>query len=425
MIKKISLLNACESIFSGGTPERSKLDYWDGDIPWLSSGETEQDYILETEEKITALGLKNKTMPMANKSDIIMASAGQGKTRGQVSYSLIDTYVNQSTLVLRADQSIIDPLYLFYNLKYCYDELRHYSDSRSSRGSLTKDLIEKFEIRIVECDEQKRIAKILFGLDSKILLNQKSNKILFNMLQTVFEHWFIDFEFPDESEKPYKSNGGKIVSPKDVYSFSTFCKKIPENWTVEKLPALASVIDCLHSKKPNLIDDGSIFFQHNSIGKNGLIDLEEIFHISDDDYKQWMSRIEASEGDIMIINAPAGSVAQIPYFLKGVIGRNITAVRSNLKMSTPTFLLEYFLSKYMRAEFYKKSTTGTILSSINVQNIESLSILTPPMPIIEKFEKIARPLRKKIENNLYEIHILTNMKNVLLPKFITKGVDND
>ena len=423
-MKKITLFHACELIFSGGTPDTSKKEFWNGNLPWLSSGETGNDFIIETENKITELGLKNKPMKTAKKGDIVMASAGQGKTRGQVSFCLIDTYVNQSTLVLCADQFIIDPLYLFYNLKYSYDELRHFSDSRSSRGSLTKTVLEKFKIRIVDCDEQKKIGKILFGIDQKILINQQQNKILINTLQKVFEHWFVDFEFPNESEKAYSSNGGIMDSLKQDVSFATFCKKIPKDWKIEKLPNIANVIDCLHSKKPQLLDDGKLFFQHNNIGKDGQIDLQEVSHISQNDYDNWTSRIEASEGDILIINAPAGTFVQIPFFLKGAIGRNLTAVRPLIHKVLPTFLLEYFLSVYMRAEIYKKSTTGTILNSINVQNVESLEILTPPIEIIEKFEKFGRPLRIKIENNLYQNNLLIEMKNILLQKFITKGLDD-
>ena len=71
----------------------------------------------------------------------------------------------------------IDPLYLFYNLKYCYDELRHFSDSQSSRGSLTKGLMSRFKIRLAPIPQQKKISKILYVLDEKILLNQKINHI--------------------------------------------------------------------------------------------------------------------------------------------------------------------------------------------------------------------------------------------------------
>ncbi len=80
-MEKIFLKDACEIIFSGGTPERKIPEYWNGDVPWLSSGETDNDFIIETEEKITELGLENKVMPMAKVSDVVMASAGQGILR--------------------------------------------------------------------------------------------------------------------------------------------------------------------------------------------------------------------------------------------------------------------------------------------------------------------------------------------------------
>ena len=108
MIRKVELVNLCEKIFSGGTPDTTKPEYWDGIIPWLNSGETRNDFILETEDKITELGVKNSATQLALKGDIVMASAGQGKTRGQSSFCLIDTYVNQSVIVLRANQEKIE-----------------------------------------------------------------------------------------------------------------------------------------------------------------------------------------------------------------------------------------------------------------------------------------------------------------------------
>ena len=423
MIRKVELVDLCEKIFSGGTPDKTKPEYWDGTIPWLNSGETRNDFILETEDKITELGVKNSATQLALKGDIVMASAGQGKTRGQASFCLIDTYVNQSVIVMRANQEKIDPLYLFYNLKYCYDELRHFSDSQSSRGSLTKGLMSIFKIRLVPIPQQKKISKILYVLDEKILLNQKINKILEDILQITFMHWFIDFEFPDKSGKPYKSNGNVMMNHDNSMTYSTFCKQIPKGWKNKKISEITNVTDCLHSKKPEIINDGQLFLEHENIGENGKIDLEKTSHISQSDYDLWTSRIEVHQGDIVVINAPAGHVAQIPYFLNGSIGRNLTALRPKLDCVQPTFLLEYFLSKYMRAEIYKKSTTGTILNSINVQNIESLSILMPPLEVIEKFEKISRPLRFKIENNLQQNKILTEIKNILIQKFIKDGID--
>ena len=110
-------------IFSGGTPSTKNNEYWNGDIPWLSSGETRNSFITNTERKITLDGVKNSSTSLAKKYDVIVASAGQGHTRGQVSLCLIDTYVNQSVIVLRTNKEIILPQFLFYNLKKCINLL--------------------------------------------------------------------------------------------------------------------------------------------------------------------------------------------------------------------------------------------------------------------------------------------------------------
>ena len=106
------LLEICE-IFSGGTPSTKNEKYWNGTIAWLTSGETRNNFITQTTRKITVEGIKNSSTRLANKNDVVVASAGQGHTRGQVSFCLIDTYVNQSVIVLRANTQITDPKFLF------------------------------------------------------------------------------------------------------------------------------------------------------------------------------------------------------------------------------------------------------------------------------------------------------------------------
>ena len=143
---KIEKLNNVYDIFSGGTPSTKNSEYWDGEIPWLSSGETRNDFILETEKTITKKGVENSSTRLAKKGDVIIASAGQGNTRGQVSLCLIDTYINQSVVVLRSKNTTMYSTFLFYNLKSRYEELRSISDSSSSRGSLPQSLLKSFEI---------------------------------------------------------------------------------------------------------------------------------------------------------------------------------------------------------------------------------------------------------------------------------------
>ena len=137
------------TIFSGGTPSTSNPDYWDGNFNWLSSGETRNDFIETTEKKITQEGIENSSTKLAKKGSIVIASAGQGHTRGQTSFLKIDTYVNQSIIVIEPNKNIIDPYFLFYNIKHRYNELRQISDSSSIRGSLTTKIIKNLEIFLV------------------------------------------------------------------------------------------------------------------------------------------------------------------------------------------------------------------------------------------------------------------------------------
>jgi type I restriction enzyme S subunit len=93
------LSECCENIFSGGTPSTQSADYWGGDIPWLSSGETRSRFIIDTEKTITPLGVENSSTRPARAGSTVIASAGQGHTRGQTSFLTFDSYINQSVVL--------------------------------------------------------------------------------------------------------------------------------------------------------------------------------------------------------------------------------------------------------------------------------------------------------------------------------------
>lgn len=134
-----------DKIFSGGTPNTSTEEYWNGALNWFSSGETRNALIIETEKKITATGVKNSSTRLSVAGDILIASAGQGHTRGQTPLNTIDTYINQSVVCIRP----IKPSYstwLYFNLSSRYTEMRAISDSHSIRGSLTTKLISSMKV---------------------------------------------------------------------------------------------------------------------------------------------------------------------------------------------------------------------------------------------------------------------------------------
>ena len=175
--------NYAERIYSGGTPTTSNATYWDGAFGWFSSGETRNRFVISTEKTITQAGIDNSSTKLAVKHDIVMASAGQGFTRGQTSMLLIDTYVNQSVIVIHGDRNILP--YLFWNLANRYEELRAISDSSSIRGSLTTKMIASFEIPLANEESLQAFADFSWSVIPQIEKNLLENERLAALRDTL------------------------------------------------------------------------------------------------------------------------------------------------------------------------------------------------------------------------------------------------
>lgn len=174
-----SIGNYSEQIYSGGTPSTSQHEYWGGALHWFSSGETRNRFVITTEKTITQEGVDNSSTKLAHKYDIVMASAGQGFTRGQTSMLLLDTYVNQSVIVIHADRLHLP--YLFWNLTNRYEELRAISDSSSIRGSLTTKMISGFEVAGVTNQALQSFSDfawpVIFEIEKNLLENERLTKL--------------------------------------------------------------------------------------------------------------------------------------------------------------------------------------------------------------------------------------------------------
>ena len=175
--------NYAERIYSGGTPTTSNTAYWDGAFGWFSSGETRNRFVISTEKTITQAGIDNSSTKLAVKHDIVMASAGQGFTRGQTSMLLIDTYVNQSVIVIHANRNVLP--YLFWNLANRYEELRAISDSSSIRGSLTTKMIAAFEIPLANKESLQAFSDFSWSVIPQIENNLLENERLVALRDTL------------------------------------------------------------------------------------------------------------------------------------------------------------------------------------------------------------------------------------------------
>ncbi len=179
-----SVTNVTDKVFSGGTPTTTKSEYWNGEFHWFSSGETRNSVITNTEKTITTLGVEQSSTKKSVLGDVLIASAGQGHTRGQTSLNMINTYINQSVVAVRPKNKILT-CWLYMNLRSRYEEMRGISDSHSSRGSLTTKLVSGMPVVIPSENILQKFEKSIFPLFDSVKHSQREIDSLTQLRDTL------------------------------------------------------------------------------------------------------------------------------------------------------------------------------------------------------------------------------------------------
>lgn len=408
--QKFTLDQVSVNIYSGGTPTTTNPDFWNGNFPWLSSGETRNRYITKTEKSITEQGIKNSSTRLAKKNDIIIASAGQGFTRGQTSFSNIDTYVNQSLIVIRANEEIANPKYLFFNLSNRYEELRKLSDAHSSRGSLTTKLLKGLEICLPNLQTQNKIAEILTSLDDKIELNNRMNQTLGNIAQAIFKQWFVDFRFPGFD--------GELVDG------------LPKGWSMGKVGEIVEVTDFVANgsfaslkENVNLLEqnDLSVFALYVRTTDNNNNFNGNLKYVDKSSY-EFLKKSTLYGNEVIISNVgDVGTVFRPPVWLQKpmTLGSNAIMIKENILCN---YLYEFF-SSYQGQYLLSGIVSGSAQPKFNKTSFRNLEILVPNEQIIVEFNNFYNRILDKIINNRSEIETLTELRNSLLPKLMSGKIN--
>jgi restriction endonuclease S subunit len=159
---------------------------------------------------------------------------------GRVKLSRPKSPIINTSIVIKLNEDIADKRYCYYYLKT--QNLKDIStDTKKPQITITN--LKKFRVKIPPLAEQKRIAAILSTFDKKIKKSKEISKTLEKAAQAIFRRWFIDFEFPDEDDKPYKSNGGEFVN--------TDWGLLPKGWRVGKYTEITEVISAAASMAEN------------------------------------------------------------------------------------------------------------------------------------------------------------------------------
>lgn len=166
--KEYTISDITRTVITGGTPSTARQEYYGGNIPWLSSTEIHQKRIKKPTTYITDLGLQNSSAKIAPERSVLIALAGQGKTRGTAAYLTRPMALNQSLAALVTNEKCI-PEFLYYLIESMYLSLRELSSGDGGRGGLNKKLIKGVTVTIpVDVAEQEAIADTLAAMDQEI-----------------------------------------------------------------------------------------------------------------------------------------------------------------------------------------------------------------------------------------------------------------
>lgn len=268
-----------------------------------------------------------------------------------------------------------------------------------------------FGIRIPCIDEQKKVASLLQALDAKIDCNNRINAELEAMAKTLYDYWFVQFDFPDANGKPYRSSGGKMV-----YN-ATLKREIPKGWTDSSILAVADLLGggTPTKKKPEYWG-GDIPFFTPTDADGTIFKFSTADYITDDGLKGSSTKLF---GKHTVFITARGSVGRL--VLAGVgMAMNQSCYALRVKPGVSHVFL-FFLAKELIHHLQVKSS-GSVFNSIVSNDIELTNLAIPKGEVIKKFATVVEPIFEKIANNTKENQHLARLRDWLLPMLMNGQV---
>ena len=412
------ILSDVIDIISGGTPKTSESKYWSGgNIDWLSINDFNNGnrFVYSSEKKITELALKESNIKLLNKGDVIISARGTVGVLAQIGKPMC---FNQSCFGLRGKKELIDNDFLYYVLKNYIHNLK-----KKSQGSVFDTInIKSFdlmEIDIPNYASQCNIASVLSVLDQKIELNNRINAELEAMAKTLYDYWFVQFDFPNEDGKPYKSSGGKMV-------YNNILKReIPEGWSVDRLQSHINFKRGI-SYKSNEISDiqGKEFLNLNSFSLKGEFKIEGTKYF----IGKYNQESLVSSGGLVVAITDVTRNADIigKAFIIPNIFEDGALISCDVVSVTSERLNKFYLEQLFNSTYYhsyiKYYASGTLVLHLNLNGINWFNTILPPVGLLNRFEEFCKPILKKKAVILKENKQLIELRDWLLPMLMNGQV---
>ena len=435
--REVRLSEAIELI-GGGTPKRKNPSYWNGNIPWLSVKDFNNDFrhVFETEESITSLGLEKSSTKLLEEGQLIISARG---TVGELAVLGRPMAFNQSCYGINAKAKIATNSFLFYLLKTSILGLKKISHG-AVFDTITKETFKHINALIPPLPEQKAIAHVLGSLDDKIELNRRMNETLEGMAQALFKSWFVDFDpvidnalaagnpIPEplaqraETRRQAIANGTANRETAQAFPASfRFTEElgwIPEGWEVKAIKEVCSFVSRGVTPKYEL--GTGKFIINQKVNRGVELDLSNLKELQND--LEVPSDKFAFKHDVLVNCLGEGTLGRVHFFT----GKSsIYAVDQHMSIcrakdsETGLFLYLYLASPTGQDRIESSKTGSTGMTMFNITKVREFELYFPTSEILKLFGQSTLSYFDKVQGNRTESQTLAKLRDTLLPKLIS------
>jgi len=400
--RTVELGHLCARVTSGGTPERSRLDYYTGDLlghPWVKSSELRDGYVRETDERISDLGLKESAAKLLPPETVLVAM--YGATAGRVGFLKIGAAVNQAVCALVPDRGSADPGFLFHVLRSRYSELAGKS-AGAAQQNLNAKIIKSFPLLAPNIATQRRITAVLSAFDELIEINERRIALLEDLARSLYREWFVHFRSPGHEEVEFVDSELGLI---------------PDGWEVRAVREIARP----HRRgvKPAL--EAEAEFEHFSIpafDRSRLPEFERGGTIR--------SGKQAIDGECVLLSKINPRIERVwfavPTTRRGVASTEFL-VWAGVEASNAWLWAMFSGDTFQRWLLGVSGGTSTSHQRVKPQDVEAHVLPFAPPELREAFDRLATPALRQVGALRQRNRTLAASRDLLLPRLVTGRLD--
>ncbi|VEP13478.1 Restriction modification system DNA specificity domain protein (modular protein) [Hyella patelloides LEGE 07179] len=376
--QEFKIKDVLQKIIGGGTPSKSKPEYWNGSISWASVKDMADGVykLNSTVDKITELGLKKSSSNLIEKGNVIISTR---MGLGRCFIPSIDVAINQDLKALIPQEKLLDKKYLLWLMVFLSERIKLLGTGTTVKG-ITVDTLKNLDVHLPHLLTQHKISSILSAYDDLIENNTRRIKILESMAQTLYQEWFVKFRFP---------------GPEQVKMVESDLGLIPEGWEVIGFTDIADILN----------------------GGTPKTKIEEY----------WNGNIPfftpKDSPDSFYVTHTGKSITELGLKKcnSKLYSRNTIFITARGKENISQYFVFLMLRSYV--EHLRKTATGATFNSIVMDTFKRLQIIEPPVALIDEFSNLVSPIFEQMLNLINKNINLRKTRDLLLPKLISGQID--